>query len=292
MLQSYLKEYDGACDALSCAQANRPVRARHSTGEVRRLRRAGSRTVNRLCRHRRVADADRRDVQPPRRIRLRYAGTCRECGTSMPAGTSAMYFSDARQIACASCLPADADADVPRPRTPDVSAGADDARVQAGSAGSSARREYERRVATREQRIRHAHPRLAGFLLAISNEPRSTEAWQRGATGEERSGHCSAERSPPPGYTSYGQGLVRAPGRRLDGVRERRLRSINAHVRKRSVRDAASKVRDASATAEETTPCAHVGAGGRVIPPDESPPNVTASPPRTRSTTSRPRFVR
>lgn len=57
--------------------------------------------------------------------------------------------------------------------------------VVAGTAGTSARREYERRSAKREARIRAAHPRLGGLILAISDEPRSTTAWARGARGEE-----------------------------------------------------------------------------------------------------------
>ncbi|MCR6647279.1 MAG: NERD domain-containing protein [Cellulomonas sp.] len=57
--------------------------------------------------------------------------------------------------------------------------------VDAGHAGSSARREYERRSAAREKRIRDAHPRLGGLILAVSDEPQSTTAWARGARGEE-----------------------------------------------------------------------------------------------------------
>jgi hypothetical protein len=57
-----------------------------------------------------------------------------------------------------------------------------------GTAGSSARREYERRKGRREDRIRTDHPRLGGLILALSDEPQSTRAWERGAIGEERLG--------------------------------------------------------------------------------------------------------
>ena len=56
--------------------------------------------------------------------------------------------------------------------------------IVAGMAGASARREYERRSAKREDRVRAAHPRIGGFLLAISEEPQSTTAWAVGAWGE------------------------------------------------------------------------------------------------------------
>lgn len=57
-------------------------------------------------------------------------------------------------------------------------------------AGTSARREYERRVARREQRIRAAHPRLGGLILGLTEEPQSTRAWARGAGGEELVGRA------------------------------------------------------------------------------------------------------
>ncbi|WP_242448170.1 nuclease-related domain-containing protein [Cellulomonas sp. WB94] len=56
--------------------------------------------------------------------------------------------------------------------------------IVAGRAGASARREYERRSAKREERVRAAHPKIGGFLLAISEEPQSTTAWAVGARGE------------------------------------------------------------------------------------------------------------
>ncbi|WP_353618984.1 nuclease-related domain-containing protein [Microbacterium sp. ASV49] len=56
---------------------------------------------------------------------------------------------------------------------------------QPGIAGASARREYERRSTARDARIRAAHPRIGGLILALSEEPQSTRAWERGAIGEE-----------------------------------------------------------------------------------------------------------
>ena len=56
--------------------------------------------------------------------------------------------------------------------------------IASGMAGASARREYERRSAKREERVRAAHPKIGGFLLAISDEPQGTTAWAVGARGE------------------------------------------------------------------------------------------------------------
>src|SRR4051812_22725653 len=59
-------------------------------------------------------------------------------------------------------------------------------RLPSTPAWPAARRsEYERRWAKRETRIREAHPRLGGLILAISDEPQSTTAWAKGARGEE-----------------------------------------------------------------------------------------------------------
>ena len=60
--------------------------------------------------------------------------------------------------------------------------------VDPGTAGASARREFERRKAAREERIRAKHPKLGGLILAVSDDPQSTTAWNTGALGEEKLG--------------------------------------------------------------------------------------------------------
>ena len=57
-----------------------------------------------------------------------------------------------------------------------------------GIAGASARREYERRRAKDEARIRDEWGRLGGIAVALSGERQSTQAWSVGALGEERVG--------------------------------------------------------------------------------------------------------
>ena len=102
-----------------------------------------------------------------KRMRLRYAGTCRLCGKPLPAGADAIYERELKTVRCVTCTTA--------PVEPDT-----------GVAGASARREHERRKNAREQRIRTKHPKLGGLILALTEDPQSTEAWQRGAIGEER----------------------------------------------------------------------------------------------------------
>jgi hypothetical protein len=56
-----------------------------------------------------------------------------------------------------------------------------------GVAGQSGKREYERRKSARDARVKgRLGDILGGVVLAITDEPQSTRAWVRGATGEEK----------------------------------------------------------------------------------------------------------
>lgn len=146
-----------------------------------------------------------------KRMKLRYAGTCRRCAAPVAVGEPAVYYRAAKQVECIGCFNRDPfSAPLSEPTlsngvdllTPeDVSANPSIAatavaaasdvsstKVEAGTAGASARSEYDRRVAKRQERVRSAHPKLGGLILALSDEPQSTQAWQRGAVGEEKLG--------------------------------------------------------------------------------------------------------
>jgi hypothetical protein len=126
-------------------------------------------------------------------MRLRYAGTCRSCGAPLCAGTTALYDRTARSVQCLACSSASStSADEAPAGAPPVSPSGEVAdapdpqeEVPGGSAGASAQREYERRRARREERIRTAHPRLGGLILAVTDDPQSTTAWATGARGEQ-----------------------------------------------------------------------------------------------------------
>ncbi len=100
-------------------------------------------------------------------MRLRYAGVCRLCARELQAGADAVYEPDTKSVRCVDCAI--------EPTYPTAS-----------EAGASARREYERRRVRREKRIRTSHPKIGGLVLAFSDEPQSTKAWERGALGEEQ----------------------------------------------------------------------------------------------------------
>jgi hypothetical protein len=61
-----------------------------------------------------------------------------------------------------------------------------------GVAGASAMREFERRHGKREERVRARWGRMAGLVLALTEDPSSTRAWARGSVGETKLGRSLA----------------------------------------------------------------------------------------------------
>jgi hypothetical protein len=118
-------------------------------------------------------------------MKLRYASVCRECADALPAGTKAFYEVSSKTVRCLQC----AGSTAPLPPTPTAEVPTEVALQHLdGVAGSSARRERQRRKVAREERIRSRHPKFGGVILALSEDPQSTRAWAVGAQGEERLG--------------------------------------------------------------------------------------------------------
>ena len=111
-------------------------------------------------------------------MRLRYSGQCRSCDAVLRAGTTAIWEPATKSVLCVDCSsePLTFDGELETPVS------------QNGVAGASARREYERRVRSREDTVRANHPKLGGLILALQDDPQSTKAWDVGARGEERLG--------------------------------------------------------------------------------------------------------
>ncbi|MFP3460069.1 nuclease-related domain-containing protein [Arthrobacter globiformis] len=120
-----------------------------------------------------------------KQMNIRYAGACRLCGASLPVGTKAIYESETKTIRCLDCAtkaPGEAiDPDLEPPRDALLS-------TEPGVAGASARREYERRKAKDEEKLRENWGRFGGLAVALSDERPHTKSWDRGAIGEERLG--------------------------------------------------------------------------------------------------------
>jgi hypothetical protein len=105
--------------------------------------------------------------------RVKYDGICSRCGTPLRAGEVAVYERSTKTMHCVVC---------PTPGAVDP-----EPVIDSGTAGASARREYERRKAGREARIKgKVGDRLGGAIIALTNDPQSTRAWATGAQGEEK----------------------------------------------------------------------------------------------------------
>jgi hypothetical protein len=64
----------------------------------------------------------------------------------------------------------------------------EEAEIDRGEAGGSAAREWKRRHEKRETEIRSRYGKLGGVVLALSEDPHSTNAWAYGAKGERTLG--------------------------------------------------------------------------------------------------------
>jgi hypothetical protein len=117
-------------------------------------------------------------------MRLRYAGTCRVCGVELAARAEAIYERTSKTVRC---IGHDVSTPVARAAIKVVGPAAPE-NVDSGTAGASARREFERRKAERDRRIRAKHPKLGGLMLAVTDQPQTTTSWDIGALGEQRLG--------------------------------------------------------------------------------------------------------
>ena len=126
------------------------------------------------------------DEVTEKRMKLRYCRLLPPLRNGASARAEAIYERTAETVRCVECPTSPSEA---------MTGTVDPARAEPppedpapGVAGGSARREYERRKAKDEQRIREKWGRLGGIAVALSDERQSTTAWDRGAVGEERLG--------------------------------------------------------------------------------------------------------
>src|SRR5262245_26779527 len=107
------------------------------------------------------------DPVPRRKLRLRYPAKCSACGCDLKRGTEAWWEASSRTVTCFIC-----------------GGGAELAHGLAGTAGASGREKYERLHERRKQNVRRAWgKRIGGVVLALTEDPQSTRAWQTGSAG-------------------------------------------------------------------------------------------------------------
>ncbi len=119
-----------------------------------------------------------------KRMKLRYAGACRTCTIAIPAGTTGFWDTSTKTVSCEACVAGAEHTSSPTPPTAQAAPTA--TQTKASKAGASARDEYDKRAARREERIRAKHPIMGGLILAVGEEPQHQKAWKVGAEGERR----------------------------------------------------------------------------------------------------------
>ncbi|WP_246000305.1 nuclease-related domain-containing protein [Nocardioides pocheonensis] len=127
------------------------------------------------------------DGDSDKRMKLRYPAMCRLCGTELPVRAEAIYERATKTVRCIAC-PTGVEAVAPATEVETDEPSAVVPVEDTGVAGLSARREYERRRAKDEERLRQKWGKLGGIAVALSEEKQSTKAWATGAVGEERLG--------------------------------------------------------------------------------------------------------
>jgi hypothetical protein len=150
----------------------------------------------------------------PRILSLRYDDKCSVCERDLARRTRAWWFRDVKKIVCFNCRPeqdvavtaiveqsvdlssSDSFAgqieglavEAAPPAISETAVEAQSPLTTDGEAGTSARREGERRRAKREKDTLDRHPRLGKLILAVSDEPQAVRSWAKGAVGEEALG--------------------------------------------------------------------------------------------------------
>ena len=100
---------------------------------------------------------------------LARGATCGDCGRKLRRGAEALHDETFTEVLCLECVTLDTVHSL-------------------GTPGAGARREHARRLERHQTRVRTAHPRLGGLILAVADDPQHVRAWQTGAVGEEEFG--------------------------------------------------------------------------------------------------------
>jgi hypothetical protein len=119
-----------------------------------------------------AVDAARRDALAETVLsqgELPRAAACGDCGRKLRRGVEALHDPALTEVLCLECVTLDTVHSL-------------------GTPGAGARREHARRLDRHQTRVRTAHPRLGGLILALSDDPQHVRAWQTGAVGEEEFG--------------------------------------------------------------------------------------------------------
>jgi Nuclease-related domain len=117
-------------------------------------------------------------------ISLRFADECSTCGAHLAPSTKAHWDKESHEATCLQCV-------LDRQASQTI----DEALLEAigvpkkpdsGTAGASAKREYERRHEKREAELDRQFGRFSGVVKFLIDDPQSIKAWAKGSEGERQ----------------------------------------------------------------------------------------------------------
>lgn len=127
------------------------------------------------------------DIEAPdwRSLTLKHGGDCQICGKNLASGTKALWSPSLHLVKCFSHKQSSEGTTLQTPFiTNMVNFPNSEESINLGTPGGSAKAQAERRIEKRKERITNAFPRAGKFILAVTDDPQSTKAWETGARGE------------------------------------------------------------------------------------------------------------
>jgi hypothetical protein len=104
------------------------------------------------------------DAKPPRKLRLRYPGSCASCGLALSKGTEAMWDAATKTVTCLACAPGSI--------------------VDSGAPGASAAAEGTRRADRKVDEVRRKYGDHAAEVAREMADRDAAATWGKGSEGE------------------------------------------------------------------------------------------------------------
>ncbi len=120
-----------------------------------------------------------------RNISLKFQSRCFKCQKELQVGHAVLWNPEKRQIKCLEHIErAETNRNLEFSIENNPESLEEQKSKSLGVPGGSAKAMAERLSKKREERIQKRFPRLGNFILAVTDEPQSTRAWESGAKGE------------------------------------------------------------------------------------------------------------
>ena len=125
------------------------------------------------------------EISDWRSLTIKHAGRCSVCGADLPVGAKALWSPTRHLVKCAEHSKLEKTAHpTPLPDEENSESNKIDEPLSQGTPGGSALAKAQHLSQARKERITKRFPRAGKFILAVTDDPPATKAWQKGAKGE------------------------------------------------------------------------------------------------------------